>query len=101
MTGLHHLKTWPSAFNAVAAGDKTFEWRKTDRHFEEGDVVTLHEWNPETEQYTGRCVTADVGYVLRAPDFGVPEGYCAFSLIDVGDVSRSTEQHGTDPGGKG
>lgn len=88
ITGVHELKTWPDAFEAVASGDKTFEWRRSDRNFEPGDIVTLYEWDPTTEQYTGRSICADVGFVLRAPAFGVPEGYCVFSLIDVGLVRK-------------
>lgn len=89
-TGFHELKTWPEAFGAIDDGWKTFEWRKADRNFEEGDRVLLREWDPTKETYTGRELSAEVGFVLRAPAFGVPEGYCAFSLIDVEDVGPHT-----------
>ena len=78
---IHELKTWPGPFEAVRAGRKTFEWRKADRPFEIGDQVRLLEWDPIDERYTGRMFHAFVGYVLRAPAFGVPEGYCVFSLL--------------------
>lgn len=83
-TGFHELKTWPEPFEAVWSGDKLFEWRKADRNFVEGDRVRLREWDPKTSDYTGRELTADVGFVLRGPSpFGVPEGFCIFSLLDV------------------
>lgn len=89
-TGVHELKTWPEPFGAIVDGWKTFEFRKADRNYEEGDRVLLREWSPVTETYTGRELGAEVGYVLRAGTFGVPEGYCAFSLIDVEEVGPNT-----------
>ncbi len=86
MTTIHRLKTWPEAFAEVHCGAKTFEWRRDDRPFAEGDVVVLNEWEPTHERYTGRRIVADVGFVLRAPAFGVPDGFCVFSLVDVGDT---------------
>lgn len=84
ITGIHELKTRPEPFDAVWSGDKLFEWRKADRNFVEGDRVRLREWDPETSDYTGRELTADVGFVLRGPSpFGVPDGFCIFSLLDV------------------
>lgn len=51
----HALKCWPQFFGQVATGRKTFEVRHAgDRAFEEGDVLVLREWNPETEEYSGR-----------------------------------------------
>lgn len=82
-SGCHELKTWPDAFWAVFTGDKTFEFRKADRTFEPGDWVHLREWDPETDEYTGKAVSADIGFVLHGPAFGVPEGYCVFSLLEV------------------
>lgn len=90
MTGIHELKTWPEAFGAIFDGWKTFEWRKVDRNFLEGDRVILREWDPTSETYTGRELGAEVGFVLRAPAFGVPAGFCVFSLIDVQEVGERT-----------
>lgn len=89
-TGYHVLKTWPEPFSAIGNGWKTFEWRTTERNYQEGDRVLLREWDPATEKYTGRELGAEVGFVLRAPAFGVPEGYVVFSLIDVEDVGPFT-----------
>ena len=46
----HELKTWPQYFCRVADGTKTFEVRKNDRGFQQGDTVILKEWSPETER---------------------------------------------------
>lgn len=106
-TGYHVLKTWPELFGAIVDGWKTFEWRKADRNFEEGDHVLLREWDPATEKYTGRELGAEVGFVLRAPAFGVPDGYVAFSLIDVDEVGpltpfgRAAVRAGDTKGGQG
>lgn len=91
LTGCHELKAWPEAFDAVWAGDKPFEFRKADRNFQPGDWVRLRRWDPTTEQYTGPEITADVGFVLRGPAFGVPEGYCVFGLLDVTNWPKGVE----------
>lgn len=79
----HNLKIWPPFFQAVLDGKKTFELRKNDRDFQEGDVLLLNEWDPEKNLYTGRHHAACIGYVLRGGPFGVREGYAALSLLPV------------------
>jgi hypothetical protein len=81
VTGMtHHLKTWPPYFQAVADKRKTFEVRKADRPFSEGDSLYLQEWNPGTEDYTGREIFALISYVLPGGAFGIEEGYCVLGL---------------------
>jgi ASC-1-like (ASCH) protein len=46
MKTTHHLKCWPSYFEAVMMGDKTFEIRKNDRDFKVGDTIILHHHDP-------------------------------------------------------
>lgn len=43
----HDLKIWPQYFQRVSNGSKTFEIRENDRGFQQGDTVTLREWDPE------------------------------------------------------
>jgi ParB family chromosome partitioning protein len=86
---LHRLKCWPEPFAATAAGFKSFEFRQDDRHFEPGDVLVLCEWvpvegEPYLGHYTGARAVRGVTYVLRHPNFGVPEGYVILSLSGSG-----------------
>lgn len=74
----HDLKVWPQFFGALLDGTKTFEWRKDDRNFREGDTLVLKEWSTE-KGYTGRSVTRIVSYILR-DGFDVPAGYAVLAL---------------------
>lgn len=76
----HELKTWPRCFKALADETKTFDVRKNDRGFEEGDVLYLKEWDHHTEQYTGRQVKARVTYILPGGEFGIEHGYCVLGI---------------------
>lgn len=91
----HRLKTWGSAFRAVASGDKTFEYRRNDRDFAVGDEVLLEEWDPAFRNrtdplaghtpgggYTGRVIRARITYVLQG-QFGVPADYAVLALRNV------------------
>ena len=74
----HELKIAPAYFDAVQAGEKTFEVRKNDRGFAKGDTVLLREW--ESCEYTGRTYSARIGYVTS---YGQQLGYVVFSLLPV------------------
>lgn len=97
----HKLKTWPTFFEAVWRGDKTFEVRLDDRGYQKGDMVTLAEWDrkdpcdcsgsdhaDDCAKFSGRTVTARVGHVMAStPPRGgqrgfVGNGYVVFSLCD-------------------
>jgi len=76
---LHALKTIQPYFDMVKSGKKTFELRKDDRPYNEGDKVVLQEW--DGDKYTGQELTFEIGSILRnAKQFGLKEGYCAFTL---------------------
>ena len=51
---IHNLKTWPEYFKLMIEGKKTFELRKNDRDFQVGDRLDLLEYNPDTQEYTGK-----------------------------------------------
>lgn len=86
---IHNLKSLPEYFRAVLEGTKTFEIRKNDRNFKEGDFVILQEWceRPETAyylrnfredepkfEYSGGIVVAQITYVTnfeQKPDYVV------------------------------
>lgn len=79
----HTIKTNPEPFGAILDGDKNFEFRKNDRDYREGDLLTLQEYDPAYKEYTGRTIQARIGYVLAAPAFGVPKGHVCFSLLNL------------------
>lgn len=74
----HVLKCWPRQFDEVDAAERHFEIRKDDRDYARGDFVVLVEYDPETQQHTGRSMTRTIGLLGRGKPY--PDGYCAFSL---------------------
>lgn len=86
MEKLHKLKCWPEYFVEVLIGRKTFEIRKNDRDFKQGDILFLQEWNPLIGAYTGRSITKLAGFIMYSDnkDFGsVADGYCCISLLPM------------------
>ena len=65
---IHDLKCWPSAFVPLNAGQKHVELRKDDRLYQVGDILALREWDPETQQPTGRVRLAKVTHLIRHGD---------------------------------
>jgi hypothetical protein len=76
---IHELKTWPEYFKTVVDGRKTFELRKNDRGFRTMDRLILREWDPETGEYTGDSIHADVTYVIDKGPWLTP-GYCCMGI---------------------
>lgn len=74
----HHLfKSWPVEFEAVAGGMKHHEVRDvSDRQHavHTGDHVTLYEWDPCREVYTGRWIHCLVLWVTEPTVFYAPCG---------------------------
>jgi hypothetical protein len=58
-------KIWPKYFEEVVSGKKTFELRLADWECNEGDILVLKEWDPDTKDYTGRTIEKKAGYVLK------------------------------------
>lgn len=81
---IHELKTWPEPYDEIVAGTKTFEYRRNDdRHFRQGDLLILKEWDPVAKEYTGREATARIGFVVCGYDainYGIPEDYAVLSI---------------------
>ncbi len=81
---VHDLKTWPEPFEAMKAGLKRFEYRKNDRDFKEGDFLRLIYYNPMTGQFTNtKTILVEVTYILKGPEYNIPEGYCIMSTRRV------------------
>ena len=59
-------KIWPNYFDLVSSGKKKYELRLADFEVSEGDTLVLKEWDPKTNQYTGReirKVVTQVGHL--------------------------------------
>lgn len=80
---VHVVKCWPEYFEDVWSGIKTFELRKDDRDYESGDHIEIQEYDPNTENYSGRVVGGNIPYVLKGPAFGLEKGHCICSLSDT------------------
>ena len=83
----HDLKTWPIYFQAILDHAKTFEIRKNDRDFKVGDILMLREYEPVSEQYTGREVCKVVTDVFSHIGFGLQSGYVILSLKEKMEAS--------------
>ena len=86
-------RLWPEGFQKVLEGKKTYELRLGDFEIQEGDILILKEWNPETSSYTGRTLERSVGHVGRwmegdlemywTPDQIRQHGLQAISLLPI------------------
>jgi ASC-1-like (ASCH) protein len=68
----HELKILPEYFKAQKEGKKNFEIRKNDRGYQVGDLLILEEYDPETNNFTGRNMIVEITYMT---DYMQKEGY--------------------------
>ncbi len=61
-------KVWPQYFEKILSGEKNFELRLNDFNCNEGDVLVLREWNPDTKKYSGRVLEKKVSYVAKVKE---------------------------------
>lgn len=78
---IHELKTWPKYFQDIIDGLKDFEIRYNDRDFQVGEKAILHEYDPETNTYTGRELAIRIKYIVKWNDSDIMirslrPGYC-------------------------
>jgi hypothetical protein len=64
-------KAWPEYFQAIVDGKKTYDFRLADFDIEEGDILILKEWDPNTKKYTGRTLEKKVTYVGKTKNLDV------------------------------
>lgn len=76
----HELKSWPAYFAPLLAGLKTAELRKNDRPYQPRDTLTLREWDPATNTYTGRFLRFRIRHVQDVSPWA--PGYVLLSLQD-------------------
>lgn len=74
---VHEIKLASMYYEDVKSGKKSFELRKNDRHYKEGDKLRLMEFSGG--KHTGRAIEADIIYMLE--DYtGLTEGYCILGI---------------------
>ncbi len=61
-------KTWPEYFEKILSGEKTYDFRLADFECNPGDTLVMKEWDPQTEEYTGREISKIVGFVGKVKD---------------------------------
>jgi ParB family chromosome partitioning protein len=80
MVVTHELKCERGPFMAIAAGHKTFEYRKNDRDYNVNDLFILNE--VDEVRYTGnKSGPWVITYILYGPDYGIPAGFCVFAFV--------------------
>lgn len=79
MSKHHILKCDLKPFAAVAAGEKTFDFRLDDRGYAVGDIVHLQEFDRRAGKLTGKTQTRLITYILRS-SYGVPPNYAVLAL---------------------
>lgn len=89
----HTLKIDKEMYDRVRSGEKTFEIRKDDRHYQNGDAVVLDPNYQNTGCFPGAApppvlgepnrppITFKIGFVLRGGQYGLETGFVAFSLF--------------------
>lgn len=82
---VHDVKLGATFFEDVKTGRKTFELRKNDRGYKEGDMIVLHEYKDGTT--TGRTITKKIVYMLEGFT-GLEDGYCILGLGEVEETLR-------------
>jgi hypothetical protein len=83
----HKLKIDTAVFELLTSGKKTFELRKNDRDYKEGDILILRETRYNSAEmalgmpveYTGREDIRLVSHVLIVPVYGLSEGWAILS----------------------
>lgn len=69
----HQIKLVAEFFDDAAAGRKSFELRKNDRNYKEGDVLEMEE--VKDGKKTGRKCSKRIVYMMENFE-GLEDGYC-------------------------
>lgn len=75
----HYIKCEERFFKEVETGQKTFEVRKNDRDYREGDDIVLREYDKELRELTGRELRVNIIYFLDNYP-GIEPGYCILGI---------------------
>ncbi len=81
----HRVKCWPQFFEPTLCGRKNFEVRFNDRGYQRGDLLVLCEFDPVTNEFTGRELPKEITYVLSG--WGVQNSHV---VLGIGDLTIQT-----------
>ena len=103
MARIHRMKTLVPHFDHVRCGRKTFEVRKDDRGFADGDYLVLDEWSPTAGYTQAKPIVRLVVHLLRGGQFGIADGYVVMGIDELADnaATRTVLDVAYDPGGRG
>lgn len=76
-TKVHTIKLAKMYYEDVKSGKKSFELRKNDRGYKQGDILKMLEYAEGA--WTGRQIIAEVTYLLENYA-GIEEGYCIMAI---------------------
>lgn len=80
---IHELKIKEKYFDAIDSGEKTFEYRKNDRGYKEGDLLALNEID-KNGNYTGEAMLVEIIYIFQGEggEEGIPlkDNYIIMSI---------------------
>ena len=74
---VHEVKLAAMYYDDVKDGKKTFELRKNDGNYKEGDKLHMLEF--KDGRHTGRTISADIVYLMEEYT-GLTEGYCILGI---------------------
>jgi hypothetical protein len=97
---IHHLKTWPSYFQAIKRGEKPLRGPPQRSRLQPGDTLILQEWKPCKGEgvYTGDWLAFKAGWIVYggAEEFGadaISPLYCVIGLASPSSGLRRPSSH--------
>lgn len=62
---MHELTVWSKHFESVQKREKTTILRLNDCNFQVGDILSLIEFDPESNEYTGKFINVEINNVSK------------------------------------
>jgi len=77
---IHELKCWQVYYEALENGSKTFEYRKNDRNFQVGDMLSITLFDPaKNTLFKNHILYFIITYILQGV-MNLPNGYCILGI---------------------
>lgn len=89
MAKVHRLKTVKPFFDDVRCNRKTFEVRKNDRDYAEGDYLVLDETYDSGEYTEVKPIVRLVTYLLPGGLFGIEPGHVVLGIDELADPAAT------------